>query len=103
MNRIGFGHISLFCCIQKFDKTFYEGIFVVMTATAGIWLFLNPSHFDTEFRVDEPEGMAAYISIFSALTGPGHMACDTASEGMDLVGSLVSHGLMTTPEEFISL
>ena len=103
MNCIGFWHISLFCSIQKFDKTFYQVIFVVMTVAARIWLFLKPSHFDTEFRVYETEGMAAYISGFSALTCPRHMACYTAAEGMELVGAPVFHGLMTTPAEFISL
>jgi hypothetical protein len=103
MNRIGLRHISPFYGIKKFDKTFYEVIFVVMTTTAGIWLFLEPTHFNTVFWGDEPKSMATDIPCFSTFARSGHMACDTTSEGMKFVSTAVFHGLMTTPAEFISL
>ena len=73
-------HICFFCGIKKFNKILQWSIFMVMTATAGIGLFVNTASLYTLGRGDKLERMAVLVPFCFR-----HMACYATAKGMNPV------------------
>ena len=101
MDVKGLGHVVLFGCVQKLDQAFNGCVLMMMTAAAGIGLFLKTARLQAALEEHESEGVTVCVP---GLADPGdswHMTADTAPKGMDSVGRAVLGCRMTALAEFI--
>ncbi len=85
MNIKGFRHICLLCPFQIGDQIFGGCIFVLMTGVARIGLLFRTAGLHGSLGEHESEGVTVCICRFSDGRHLGHVAADTAAEGVDAV------------------
>ena len=79
------GHIIFLGRLQKSSHLLRRFVFVVVTAVAGIGLFVQPAFFYRSLGKHEPERMAVGIPGLADLRHLGHMTSHTTAKGMNPV------------------
>lgn len=95
------GHVVLFGCFPKSNQRFNRCVLMMMTAAAGIGLFLKTARLQAALGEHESEGVTVCVPRLADPGDSWHMTADTAAKGMNPMNRPVLGCRMTALAEFI--